>query len=502
MGKSLTETAKAILMKESNDPTPDRGAKTMNPNSATLRPGSRSVDSVMANPGAIPAQTGYQTVAVAPMSPGEGSNFGAAAAGGQKKDKTVKGAGTAGGDSRSFSNAGANSPEVMEEDAEFDGELIDEQIDSYIDQLVSEGYDEDTIAEAVAYYFGEYLDEETIEEASYRKSAKRQPDSREFASLKAKKGTKVKAYFSNDPRDNPNDGSYVQVRQGKRVVDTGDYDSLANAFFTKSGVYDKAKDMIQGAARAKKLAEEEAYEIDMSEAIEALFSGEDLSEDFKIKAQTIFEAAVNDKINEELAIIEEAYAETLEEQIEQIQEDLSSNVDDYLNYVVEQWVGENEVAIEAGLRSELTEDFISGLRSLFAEHYIDIPEDKISIVEEMGEKVVELEEKLNEEIERNVQLSKYLNESKQYEILTDACDDLTVTQAEKLKSLSEGIEFNSVAEYAHKVNILKENYFIGSVNNSNVLDNNEVDPDSNKAMLSEDSRMSVYTRTLGKKLPN
>jgi hypothetical protein len=412
MGKSLTETAKAILMKESNDPTPDRGAKAMNPNSATLRPGSRSVDGVFANPGAIPAQTGYQTVAVAPMSPDEGSNFGAAAAGGQKKDKTVKGAGTAGGDSKSFSNAGANSPEVMEEDSEVEGQSIDEQIDSYIDQLVSEGHDEDTIAEAVAHYFGDYLGEEVIEE------------------------------------------------------------------------------------------EEEAYEIDMSEAIEALFAGEDLSEDFKVKAQTIFEAAVNAKINEELSIIEEAYAETLEEQIEQIQEDLSSNVDDYLNYVVEQWVGENEVAIEAGLRSELTEEFISGLRNLFAEHYIDIPEDKISIVEEMGEKVVELEEKLNEEIERNVQLSKYLNESKQYEILTDACDDLTVTQAEKLKSLSEGIEFNSVAEYAHKVNILKENYFIGSVNNKNVLDNNEVDPDSNKAMLSEDSRMSVYTRTLGKKLPN
>ena len=501
MGKSLTETAKAILMKESNDPTPDRGAKTMNPNNATLRPGSRSVDGVFANPGAIPAQTGYQTVADAPKSPGEGSNFGAAAAGGQKKDKTVKGAGTAGGESKSFSNAGANSPEVMEEDAEFDGESIDEQIDLYIDQLVSEGHDEDTIAEAVAYYFGEYLDEETIEEES-RKSAKRKSGAREFASFKPKKGTKVKAYSSVEDGDNENEGSYVQVRQGKRVIDTGDYDRNASAFFTKSGVYDKSKDMVQGAARAKKLAEEEAYEIDMSEAIEALFSGEDLSEDFKVKAQTIFEAAVNDKINEELAIIEEAYAETLEEQIEQIQEDLSSNVDDYLNYVVEQWVGENEVAIEAGLRSELTEDFISGLRSLFAEHYIDIPEDKISIVEEMGSKVVELEEKLNEEIERNVQLSKYLNESKQYEILVDACDDLTVTQAEKLKSLSEGIEFNTVAEYAHKVNILKENYFTGSVSNSNVLDNNEVDPDSNKAMLSEDSRMSVYTRTLGKKLPN
>ena len=203
------------------------------------------------------------------------------------------------------------------------------------------------------------------------------------------------------------------------------------------------------------------------------------------------------------AYLEAAYSETLEEHIEQIQEELSSNVDDYLNYVVEQWVSENEVAIEAGLRSELTEDFISGLRNLFAEHYIDIPEDKVSVVEEMGSKVAELEEKLNEEIERNVQLTKVLNESKQNEIVAELCEGLTSTQAAKLRSLSEGLEFNNVNEFAQKVNILRENYFTESVNSDNALDKAEVVTDG-KGMISEELQgpMAAFVRTLGKRLPN
>lgn len=248
--------------------------------------------------------------------------------------------------------------------------------------------------------------------------------------------------------------------------------------------------------------EEESYTVDMSEHVEALFAGEDLSEDFKEKAKTIFEAAVQQKLAEEIALLESAYAETLEEQVAQIQEELSTNVDDYLNYVVEQWVSENEVAIEAGLRSELTEEFISGLRNLFAEHYIDIPEDKISVVEEMSSKVEELETKLNEEIERNVALSKMLNESTQQEILSDACDGLTTTQAEKLKALAEGIDFTSANEYAQKINILRENYFNAPVSTNNVLDNNEIENDG-KGMISESLQgpMANYVKVLGRTLP-
>ena len=254
---------------------------------------------------------------------------------------------------------------------------------------------------------------------------------------------------------------------------------------------------------SEEVVEEETteYTVDMSEHVEALLAGEELSEEFKEKAKTIFEAAVKSKVEEEIARIEEAYAETLDEQVAQIQEELSSNVDDYLNYVVEQWVSENEVAIEAGLRSELTEEFISGLRNLFSEHYIDIPEEKISVIEEMSEKVAELEEKLNEEIERNVTMTKAINESKQYEILVDACEGLTDTQAEKMKSLAEGINFSSAAEFAQKINIIKENYFISNVKSENVLDNNEIVNDGR--MISEELNgpMAAYVKTLGRQVP-
>lgn len=246
---------------------------------------------------------------------------------------------------------------------------------------------------------------------------------------------------------------------------------------------------------------DEEYEVDMSEHVEALFAGEDLSEEFKQKAIAIFEAAVKQKVQEELAVIEEAYAETLEEQIGQIQEELSESVDSYLGYVVEQWMTENEVAIEAGLRTELTEDFISGLRNLFAEHYIDIPEDKVSVVEEMAEKVVELENKLDEEIDRNVFLTKALNESAQNEILLNACAGLTEVQSEKLKSLAEGVDYSSIDEFENKINILRESYFNNNVRTDNVLDSNYVDTGSNMLNESLSGPMAAYVRTLGKTLP-
>lgn len=245
----------------------------------------------------------------------------------------------------------------------------------------------------------------------------------------------------------------------------------------------------------------EDYEVDMSEHVEALLAGEELSEEFKEKAKTIFESAVKSKVAQEIAVLEEAYAATLEEELTKINEELSTNVDDYLNYVVEQWTAENEVAIEAGLRAELTEEFISGLRNLFAEHYIDIPEDKVNVVEELGNKVAELENKLNEEIERGVALSKMLNESKTNEILFNACDGLTDTQAEKLKSLAEGIEYSDVNEYAQKINVLKENYFTSAVKSDKVLDS--VESSDGKSMISEELNgpMAAYVRSLGKTMP-
>lgn len=252
----------------------------------------------------------------------------------------------------------------------------------------------------------------------------------------------------------------------------------------------------------EEVAVEYDYEVDMNEHVEALFAGEDLSEEFMQKAVTIFEAAVKSKMQSEIARLEEAYAATLEEEVETIKEELSNNVDDYLNYVVEQWVSDNEVAIEAGLRTELTEDFISGLRQLFAENYIDIPEDKISVVEELGSKVEELENKLNEEIERNVELTKILSESTKDAIMHSMVEGLTATQAEKLKSLAENVDFVDAESYSTKIQTLRENYFPSSVKPQTELDKIESGTEGQTMIAEENNPMSKYVRALGKTLPN
>lgn len=251
------------------------------------------------------------------------------------------------------------------------------------------------------------------------------------------------------------------------------------------------------------LEEEEAYTVDMTEHVNALFEGESLSEEFRAKALTIFEAAVNSKLQEEIEKLEEAFADTLEEEIESIQEELASNVDDYLNYVVEQWVSENEVAIEAGLRTELTEEFISNMRNLFAEHYIDIPDDKVSVVEALGSQVEELEAKLNEEIERNVNLTKTLNESMKSEVFYQVVEGLTTTQAEKLRDLAENVEFTDADEFAEKMLTLRESYFPSTVRSQGALDTIEPGTEG-QTMIAEEltGPMAAYVRTLGKKLPN
>ena len=244
------------------------------------------------------------------------------------------------------------------------------------------------------------------------------------------------------------------------------------------------------------------YQIDMSEHVNALLEGEDLSEEFHAKATTIFEAAVKAKLEEEVALLEQAYAETLEERVSEIMEQLSTDVDNYLNYVVEQWIEENEVAVESALRSELTEDFISGLRSLFAEHYIDVPEEEVQVVEELSQTVEELEAKLNEEIQRNVELTGMLAESRKVELTAVVCEGLTTTQAEKLKTLTENVAYTSDEEFIEKVSTLKENYFPTSVKSDEVLD--RLDVSSNPSMISEenlDGRMSLYTKALGRSLP-
>ena len=214
---------------------------------------------------------------------------------------------------------------------------------------------------------------------------------------------------------------------------------------------------------AEKMHDDEKKEMmkkKMKEDVEALFSDDStISEEFKSKVSTIFEARVADRVSQIEEETEAKYAGMLEEAVESIRADLTEKVDDYLSYVVEQWMKDNEIAIESGLRSELTEDFIAGMRNLFAEHYIDVPAEKVDLVDELAGKVEELESKLNEEIERAVDLKKSLVESRKVEMTREVCEGLTDTQVEKIKSLAESVEFSTEDEYKQKLETIRENYF-------------------------------------------
>jgi len=199
--------------------------------------------------------------------------------------------------------------------------------------------------------------------------------------------------------------------------------------------------------------------LDVSSDIDAMFADSAISEEFRSKVSTIFEARVQDRISQLEEETEARYASMLEEAVESVKEDLTEKVNDYLSYVVEQWIADNEIAIEKGLRAELTEDFIAGLKNLFVEHYIDVPSDKVDLVEELASKVEELEGQLNEEIERGIEIKKSLVESRKQEITHAVTEGLIATQVEKIKSLAEGVEFSTEDEYKNKLETIRENYF-------------------------------------------
>jgi len=201
--------------------------------------------------------------------------------------------------------------------------------------------------------------------------------------------------------------------------------------------------------------------IAMKEEMGALFADADLSEEFVEKAATIFEAAVYAKVESLREEMEEQYNGMLEEQVVEVIEELTTKVDDYMNYVVSEWMTDNEVAIESSLRSEISEEFIDGLKTLFTEHYINIPEEKVEVVEELASKVEELEERLNETLEQNIALNRIINENAKEAIFYDVSEGLATTQVDKFKTLAESVEFADIDSFKQKLELIKENYFSG-----------------------------------------
>ena len=251
---------------------------------------------------------------------------------------------------------------------------------------------------------------------------------------------------------------------------------------------------------SKKLKKED-LEIDVKEDIEAITNDEDLSEEFKTKAATIFETAVTAKVlaevNERLSHYEEEYRKELDEAKETHNSALSEKVDGYLNYVVEEWMRENEIAVEKGIRSELVEDFMTGLKNLFQEHYIDIPEEKVDLVDDLFEKVEELEKKLDESINHNVTIKGELSKFKREESLRDVSNDLADTEKEKLGKLAEGIDYESEEQFSEKLEVLKENYFPKTTKSAQSL-TEEVENNTETEEVEEkvEENMKLYVDTM------
>ena len=294
-------------------------------------------------------------------------------------------------------------------------------------------------------------DDEEEEEESVKKSAKK-----EEVKIPSTKSAMIKALF-----DKVNGLKKEEVSaKWKDLMDVAEAEDLGGE--TVDDAHPEGDKVAIG--KKKKKIKISMPEFNVKEDIEALVEGEELSEEFKTKASTIFEAAVHQKVmeiaTEKIEDLEKEYQTNLQEEIVAFRDELTEKVDGYLNYVVEEWMKENELALDSSLKSELTEEFMGGLKNLFTEHYIEVPDEKVDIVESLYDKVEELEEKLNSQIDDNVQVTSELNEYRKDKILEEVCEDLADTQSEKMKSLVEGVSYeDDKDDFENKVKTIKESYF-------------------------------------------
>tara|TARA_B100000131_G_scaffold198869_1_gene191042 strand:+ start:811 stop:1980 length:1170 start_codon:yes stop_codon:yes gene_type:complete len=298
------------------------------------------------------------------------------------------------------------------------------------------------------------------------------------------------------PGTSLNSGDEVEVKDDQEIVSEDPVST--EEVVAEDDLKKKVEDAIteEPEATEEVVAEdskEEEFSVD--EDVEALLAGEELSEEFQAKAKTIFEAAINSKVSEIKKDLEEQHAKTLEEEIESTKTQLTERVDSYLEYVADEWLQENQLAVEEGLKTEMTESFLVGMKNLFEEHYVTIPEDKYDVLESMVNKLDEMEGKLNEQLEKNVVLNKRLAESTSDGILSDVAEGLAITQKEKLASLAESVEFESETDYREKLVTLRESYFPSAAPSAQ-RDNSEVISEGSESPVQTTGNMATYLSTL------
>ena len=306
---------------------------------------------------------------------------------------------------------------------------------------------------------------------------------------------------SNKLKDPAGEGSYaanlksvkgVMAKSQKEAVETEEEEVIAEDEIAEEEVVAEEEVTEEEVTELPEITDE----VDIDDDVNALLGGQELSEEFREKAKTIFEAALKSKVTELREAMEAHYEAKLVEEVEGMKDELIERVDSYLEYVADEWLQENAIQVERGLRTEMTESFLEGMRGLFEEHYVTIPEDKYDVVENMVDKLDEMESKLNEQIEKNIAITKSLSEATGGNILSDVSEGLSSTQKEKLASLAEGVEFESEESYKEKLETLKESYFKTAPkrSESEVLNEEAATPDVSGSMAAYMQALSQVTK--------
>ena len=270
-----------------------------------------------------------------------------------------------------------------------------------------------------------------------------------------------------------------------------------------SGMKEEEVEVKDGVETVAETTDSTEMDIDLSDDVKALVSTDaDLSEEFKEKAATIFETAVKTRIQEQVKVLEAQYEDKLSKESETIKEAMTEKVDSYLNYVVEEWMKENELAVERGIRTEIAEDFITGLKSLFKEHYIDVPEEKYNVLEDLTNQGKELEAKLNEQIEKNVNLTKEVSSFHKTQAILEVTADLAETEKEKFVSMAENVEYDSAEKFREKLETIKESYYPKT--KTEIAEDNSVDSvaanEPADFSAGKSDAMAAYTAAITKNL--
>ena len=392
-----------------------------------------------------------------------------------------------------YSNAN-EADEKKDKEKEDMKEVADKEDEKKKDEMMKASKDKEDMKEGeMPAGLKKYLDKKND------KSEEKEDEKKDVKEVADKEKEMKKEVADKEKKDDMKEVADKEKEMMKASKDKEDMKEVADKEDEKKKEVSEVADKEKEAKKEMMTAKDKVKNMDMKEDVAALTEGEELSEEFKQKAATVFEAAVKAKLVEEIENLEGEYETKVNEKVSEVKEEIVDKVDAYLNYVVEEWMKENELAIEKGLRNEITEDFIGGLKSLFESHYINVPQEKYDVIESQAAEIEKLKEDYNKSIEKNVELNQKIAESTREDIIKDVSSDLAATEVDKLKGLAEGIEYKDAESFRKSVETLKNSYY-PKAKASDTESNEVAEQNAGSGNLSES--MAAYTAAISKSKKN